>query len=261
MPPASDDVKGPGHSTRESARTGFAGDASRGMVRRRRAKNFACLTSLDDDAPLAPPCRRRPVPIAGLVFVSWAQTFFGAAVVAVPACSNSDAGGITPITGIVVLADTLTAGHGCGTGPGEIFKYVVVVQIPGDAGGQNLNNDFIAAGAYDCFANGTFDNLCTYGSSASTSFSVSVFAFTAEQWTGALEDGEVTEAGAASGVVASAIATAPTSECSRGFLAPLELLSTLRATANWFDHLYRDPAVERPRHRLVRPAPARSAVS
>jgi hypothetical protein len=173
------------------------------------------------------------VPIAGLVFVSWAQTFFGAAVVAVPACSNSDAGGITPITGIVVLADTLTAGHGCGTGPGEIFKYVVVVQIPGDAGGQNLNNDFIAAGAYDCFTNGTFDNLCTYGSSASTSFSVSVFAFTAEQWTGALEDGEVTEAGAASGVVASAIATAPTSECSGGFLAPLELLSTLRATANW----------------------------
>jgi len=105
-------------------------------------------------------------------------TAAGVAAVAVPACSSDDAGGITPITGIVVRADTLVAGHGCGTGPDQIYKYSVVVTAFDEAGATQV---FIAGGTYDCFSDATFVNLCS-SSSGNYVFNVNVYAFTEAQW-------------------------------------------------------------------------------
>jgi hypothetical protein len=96
---------------------------------------------------------------------------------------------LTPITGIVVRADELTAGHGCGTGPDQIYKYVGVVQIPADAG-PRLNLDFVAAGVSDCYADLSFTNLCTYGPTASNAYLVSVYAYTAAAWNGLVNAGD-----------------------------------------------------------------------
>jgi hypothetical protein len=138
-------------------------------------------------------------PIAGLAFATWAQTFWtAAAVVAAPACSNVDAAGITPLTGIEVISDTLTAGHGCGTGPGEIYKYLAIVQIPSYVGGVGLANSFIAGGVYDCFSNGVFYDLCTYEGDAGT-FTVTVYAFTAATWNGLVDAGVVPDSGSEDG--------------------------------------------------------------
>jgi hypothetical protein len=61
------------------------------------------------------------------------------------------------VTGIVVRAETLTTGRGCGPKPGQVFKYAVVVY------GKNPGNDAfelpLAANVYDCFADGTFVRL------------------------------------------------------------------------------------------------------
>jgi hypothetical protein len=54
---------------------------------------------------------------------------------------------VTPLTGITIPAATLTTGIGCGTGPGQIYKYVALLNDP--AFGQ----------VYDCFANAAFANL------------------------------------------------------------------------------------------------------
>jgi hypothetical protein len=173
-------------------------------------------------------------PILGLVFVTWAQTFWSAAaMVAVPACSNVDANGITPLTGIEILSNTLTAGRGCGTGPGEIYKYAAVVQIPPSTPDKDLANAFIAGGVYDCFATGTFANLCTYNGDAGA-FDLKVYAFTAATWNGLSEDGGVSEAGAASGVVTSTLATlSGHSECSGASFDPTSALAPVLAAADW----------------------------
>jgi hypothetical protein len=102
------------------------------------------------------------------------------AAVALPACASDDAGGITPITGIVVRASSLIPGHGCGTGPDQIYKYSVVVSAFDEAGATQV---FIAGGTYDCFADATFVNLCS-SSSGNYVFNVNVYAFTAAQWNG-----------------------------------------------------------------------------
>jgi len=127
-------------------------------------------------------------PILGLFVLTWAQTFFSAAaVVAVPACSTFDANPIGEITGIEVLADTLTAGHGCGPGPGQIYKYISIVTVPLEAGVLNTTatpGAYLAGASTDCFANATFINLCTYeqNTQLNEEYDVTVYAFTADQW-------------------------------------------------------------------------------
>jgi len=124
-------------------------------------------------------------PLAGLFVFSWAQTFFSAAAaVAVPACSNTDAGGIVPITGIEVLSDTLTAGFGCGTGPSQVFKYVTIVTVAPQPG-LSISGSYVAGGVADCFTNATFQNLCTYGlvdGGTESTYDVTVYAFNQAQW-------------------------------------------------------------------------------
>jgi hypothetical protein len=73
----------------------------------------------------------------------------GAALsVGLGACSDTvTTPGVLPLTSIVIRSSTLTSGLGCGTGPGQVYKYAAVVQDP-------------ALGAvYDCYADAAFANL------------------------------------------------------------------------------------------------------
>ncbi len=99
-------------------------------------------------------------------------------VVCVYACGTGDTTGITPTTGIVVRADDLVAGYGCGTGPNQIYQYSVIISSYAEGGAAPV---FIAGGTYPCYADATFINLCA-STSGSLSFNVNVYAFTEAQW-------------------------------------------------------------------------------
>src|ERR1700745_1041166 len=62
----------------------------------------------------------------------------------------------TPITGILIRSSSLVAGHGCGTGPGQIYRYAAILYYAPDAGG---GPGPVEAGVFDCFTDGIFSNL------------------------------------------------------------------------------------------------------
>jgi hypothetical protein len=101
-----------------------------------------------------------------------------AVVLCAYACGSGNTTGITPLTGIVVRADDLVAGHGCGTGPDQIYGYAVIVSTFTEGGAGAV---FIAGGASPCYADATFINLCA-STSGSLAFNVQVYAFTEAQW-------------------------------------------------------------------------------
>jgi hypothetical protein len=85
------------------------------------------------------------------------------------ACSGTTAvGGLTPVTGIIIRADSLVSGHGCGRGPGQVYKYVAVV--------VNADGTPVAGAVYDCFADGAFVNLGP-SDAGSLDFTVDIFAY------------------------------------------------------------------------------------
>ena len=153
----------------------FAVSAVRGKVRR----------------PVRLPLRlrlRRPRAVvaafAACVALLGLGAFFAAAAVSMPACNNGDAGGITPITGIIVLSETVAEGHGCGTGAQQIYKYTSVVTTVPEGGAPP---QFVAGGTSDCFADETFTNLCA-SSTGSTPFALEVYGFSENDWNAALGD-------------------------------------------------------------------------
>jgi hypothetical protein len=162
-------------------------------------------------------------PLLGLACVTWAQTFFSAAaIVAVPACSNVDAGGVTPITGVLVLSDTLTAGHGCGTGDDQIFEYATIIsiatspQVPASFAGT-----YVTGGTTKCFTNATFVDVCTYNSGDSA-YDLSIYAFNEKEWNATLEpDGgsTVTDQINQANVKNAPLLTATSSSCAAAELA------------------------------------------
>jgi hypothetical protein len=143
-------------------------------------------------AGYGPPSRVRRLlaivtPVVGLLFVTWWQTCVStAALVTLPACSSVDAEPFGQITGVEVLGDTLTAGRGCGQKNTEIFKYVTLVSIPQEhlTGGDWDAGHYIIGSITDCFANATFQTLCTYPDDGGTgaNYDLSVYAFNETQW-------------------------------------------------------------------------------
>ena len=98
-----------------------------------------------------------------------ARLVVGGALGVYVACSSTPPPGTnSPITGILVHADSLVAGRGCGTRGSQIYRYVAVV-----FGADNVP---ITGAAYDCFADGTFVNLSA-GDSGSYSFTVQIWAY------------------------------------------------------------------------------------
>lgn len=104
-----------------------------------------------------------------------------AAMVMALGCSST--GGsetIVPVTGIMLRAESLTTGRGCGRGATQIFKYAVVVlgrdpaKIPetGELPDPTLP---IAGSLFDCFADGSFVDLPQAG--GSNVYTLHVFAY------------------------------------------------------------------------------------
>lgn len=64
---------------------------------------------------------------------------------------------VTSITGVLVRAETLTAGRGCGPQASQVFKVAAVVYGRDDA--TNERTVPVAANTYDCFSDVTFVDL------------------------------------------------------------------------------------------------------
>jgi hypothetical protein len=73
----------------------------------------------------------------------------------------------TPITGFAIDSQTLTAGLGCGTAPGEVYKYAAIV---------TLTDGTLVSGVFDCFTNAQFSNLPT-PDGGTTNYAVAVYAY------------------------------------------------------------------------------------
>lgn len=99
------------------------------------------------------------------------------------ACSGSSgSAGIPPTTGIVIRAETLTTGRGCGREPTQLFKYAAVVfgYSGGDPAARESYGVPVTAGVYDCFADGTFIELPEIN--RSVTFRLEVFGFTEQAY-------------------------------------------------------------------------------
>jgi hypothetical protein len=85
----------------------------------------------------------------------------------------------TPVTGILIRSSSLVAGHGCGLGPGQIYKYVAVLFYAPDAGGPVGTDGGPTAyqsGVFDCFTDGLFSNLPATAAGG-LDFTLNIYAF------------------------------------------------------------------------------------
>ncbi|MBX3199337.1 MAG: hypothetical protein KF894_14485 [Labilithrix sp.] len=112
---------------------------------------------------------------ARLAALAFALTI--ALVLSAVACGSSSSTSLPPTTGILIRAETLTAGRGCGTAETQLFKYVVVVfQYSG--GDPNLRASYdavVTSNAFDCYTDGAFISLPTIDGNAT--FRLEVFAY------------------------------------------------------------------------------------
>ena len=93
---------------------------------------------------------------------SWALLPLAAA-----GCSSSSSTlAYTPYTGVDVLSSGVTAGVGCGEQGDQVFRYVVLLSDPSDAGSPSLaplpdGAPPVWASAFSCFTNGAFASITT----------------------------------------------------------------------------------------------------
>jgi hypothetical protein len=110
----------------------------------------------------------------------------GAVALALAGCPNTASTSIyTPPTGIQIDSQGLVAGLGCGSGPGQVYRYAVVVGPPEPDGGAGTPGPAITSGVFDCFSDALFANLPSPGGGA-TSFGLNVFAYDRASFPGAL---------------------------------------------------------------------------
>ncbi|MDB4938164.1 MAG: hypothetical protein JWP87_5136 [Labilithrix sp.] len=91
------------------------------------------------------------------------------------ACSGTGTSDtLSPITGVTIRAESLTASRGCGRGTTQIFKYAVVIlgRNPSSTGTFDV---FIAGNVYDCFSDAQFVSLPA--SANSFEYDVQVYAY------------------------------------------------------------------------------------
>ncbi|MCL2779569.1 MAG: hypothetical protein FWD73_16375 [Polyangiaceae bacterium] len=112
----------------------------------------------------------------------FALILFGLAVTVTAgaiACGTTSSTATIFITGIVIRAETLTAGRGCGTAAGQVFQIAAVVyQDNVDPSTSQTTRTFVAANTYDCFTDVTFVNL-PLGYNANANFNLNLYLFDA----------------------------------------------------------------------------------
>jgi hypothetical protein len=91
----------------------------------------------------------------------------------------------TPVTGVQILSAEISAGHGCGLGPDQVFQYAVLVGCEADGGlaptcpaadAGPAGSPFFASSVLDCFRDALFSNL-PVDSAGNQSFFFQVYAF------------------------------------------------------------------------------------
>lgn len=85
----------------------------------------------------------------------------------------------TPITGIIINSASLTAGHGCGTGPNQVFMYAALLSYVDGDGGPDASpppGPPVQSGVFDCFSDGIFSNLPA-DEAGSLNFHLSILAY------------------------------------------------------------------------------------
>lgn len=101
---------------------------------------------------------------------------------------------IPPITGVVVRAEPLSSGRGCGTAPGQLFKYTVLVfgLNPADQDkpqAEQRRDEFVAGNIYDCFTDGAFVDLPTLPVPGGSIYAMEVYAYNRPAYVAALGTG------------------------------------------------------------------------
>ncbi len=102
----------------------------------------------------------------------------------------------TPITGLTIDSATLVAGLGCGTDPTQVYKYAVVVSLPGYQNPPGATAVLPTSAVFDCFGNGQFANLPTFDGGDAT-YTLTVYAFNQATFPPALGNCDYTPADAA----------------------------------------------------------------
>ena len=112
-------------------------------------------------------------------------------------CPGTDtATTLTPVTGILVRADALVSGIGCGMRDDQVYKYAAVITQRGDSGQevtQHITADPTSAGigaVFDCFADGAFRQLLP-GTDGTLSFIVEIYAFNYTAYTAQNTNGKL----------------------------------------------------------------------
>lgn len=104
-------------------------------------------------------CSRRWIASAAFALVTL--------LLGVVACDTTTSGGVPPTTGILIRAETLTTGRGCGRAPTQLFKYAVVVYGYSGAGDQADRASYttpLRGTVFDCYVDGAFLELPAFGS-------------------------------------------------------------------------------------------------
>jgi hypothetical protein len=166
--------------------------------------------------------------LAGWAFLAGSAVFAGSTLTG---CPNGDSGLVyTPITGIEVEASTLVAGYGCGTGPGQVYKYAVLVTYENEAGPETYA---AYSGVFDCYTNAIFSNLQP-DDAGSLSFVLQVYAFNQASYPTVLENlafaddaGAVEQVAPAANWTTTCTATQQTGISTVALCQPLEPVSGL----------------------------------
>jgi hypothetical protein len=96
---------------------------------------------------------------ARAVGIASAALACGALAAGLEACpTTTTTSSYTPITGILIRSASLVAGHGCGMGPGEVYRYGALVSYTVDGVPTGTPQ---WSGVFDCFTDGLFENLIT----------------------------------------------------------------------------------------------------
>jgi hypothetical protein len=103
----------------------------------------------------------------------------GLAAVAVGASLTACPGTVTPAGFVPIQGVTLNLGDvlgslRCGTGPGQVYKYTVVVWDAVDGGPRDLAHP-LASNVWDCFSQAVFDNLTS--DAGSDTFFLRIYAY------------------------------------------------------------------------------------
>jgi hypothetical protein len=114
------------------------------------------------------------------LLLAFVLSLFAVMGVGAIACSGSSSTTALTTTGIVIRAETLTVGRGCGKDPANLFKYAVYVWGYGGAGSLDDEKSFTqlqTSNLFDCFTDGAFIELKAVN--GSTKYRLDVFAYNA----------------------------------------------------------------------------------